>query len=123
MYWSMSFVTRVALLGLYTLGDFQTITDKKGYVNLVISFGAPRPARVTTENGFNWIDASQLPLVPLYLFYRNNQASQEFPYTAKNIPEGQIVPPEVMGEYYPCGKYVNPLYFNPCCWDGNDKYD
>ena len=118
-YWSMSFVTRVALLGLYTLGDFQTIIDKRGYVNLVISFGARRPSRVTTENGFTWIDASQFPLVPLYLFYRNNQISQGFPYTAKNIPEGQIVPPEVMGEYYPCAKYVNPLYFKSCGCDSD----
>lgn len=120
-YWSMSFVSRVGLFGLYTLGDFQTVIDKNGYVNLVISFGAPRPSCVTTENGFNWIDASNLPLVPLTLFYRNNQVSQGFPYTAKNVPEGQIVPPEVMGEYYPCGKYVNPIYFNSCCYHCNDK--
>lgn len=111
-YWSMSFVSRVGLLGLYTLGDFQTVIDNHGYVNLVISFGAPRPACVTTENGFNWIDASSLPFIPLTLFYRNNQVSQDFAFTAKNVPEGQIVPPEVMGEYYPCGKYVDPLYFN-----------
>lgn len=120
-YWSMSFITRVGLLGLYTLSDFQTIVDKKGYVNLVISFGASRPSYVTPENGFNWIDASNLPLVPLTLFYRNNQVSQGFPYSAKNIPEGEIVPPEVMGKYYPCGKYVDPLYFNSCCLDYNDK--
>ncbi|WMJ80649.1 hypothetical protein RBU49_17890 [Clostridium sp. MB40-C1] len=120
-YWSMSFITRVGLLGLYTLSDFQTVIDKKGYVNLVISFGASRPPCVTTRNGFTWIDASKLPLVPLNLFYRNNQVSQGFPYTAKNVPEGQIVPPEVMGEYYPCGKYVTPLYFNSCCYNCNDK--
>jgi hypothetical protein len=122
-YWSMSFITRIGLLGLYTLGDFQAVIDKKGYVNLVISFGASRPSCVTTENGFTWIDASDLPLVPLTLFYRNNQVSQRFLYTAKNVPEGQIVPPEVMGEYYPCGKYVNPLYFNSCCYDCSDKHD
>lgn len=122
-YWSMSFITQVGLLSLYTLSDFQTVTDKNGYVNLVISFGAPRPSCVTTENGFNWIDASKLPLVPLTLFYRNNQVSQSFPYTAKNVPEGQIVPPEVMGEYYPCGKYVTPLYFDPCCYHDKNKYD
>lgn len=122
-YWSMSFITRVGLLGLYSLSDFQTIIDRKGYVNLVISFGAPRPSTVTPENGFSWIDASKLPLVPLTLFYRNNQVSQGFPYTAKNVPEGQIVPPEVMGEYYPCGTYVNPLYFNSCYYDFNDKHD
>lgn len=120
-YWSMSFVTRVGLLGLYTLSDFQTVIDKNGYVNLVISFGAHRPSCVTTKNGFNWVDASNLPLVPLALFYRNNQVSQDFPYTAKDVPEGEIVPPEVMGEYYPCGKYVYPLYFNSCCYDFNDK--
>jgi hypothetical protein len=122
-YWSMSIITRVGLLGLYTIGDFQTVIDKKGYVNLVISFGAPRPSRVTTENGFTWVDSSNLPLVPLTLFYRNNQVSQGFPYTAKSIPEGQVVPPEVMGEYYPCGKYVNTLYFNSCCYDCNDDHD
>ncbi|SHJ82827.1 hypothetical protein SAMN02745163_02636 [Clostridium cavendishii DSM 21758] len=122
-YWSMSFITKVGLLGLYTLSDFQTVTDKNGYVNLVISFGAPRPSCVTTENGFNWIDASELPLVPLTLFYRNNQVSQSFPYTAKNVPEGQIVPPEVMGEYYPCGKYVAPFYFDPCYCHYNDGHD
>lgn len=121
-YWSMSFITRVGLLALYTLSDFQTIIYRKGYVNLVMSFGAPRPSTVTPENGFSWIGASKLPLVPLTLFYRNNQVSQGFPYTAKNVPEGQIVPPEVMGEYYPCDKYVNPLYFNSCYYDFNDKH-
>lgn len=120
-YWSMSFVTQVGLFGLYTLSDYQTVTDKKGYVNLVISFGAQRPPCVTTENGFNWIDASNLPLVPLILFYRNNQVSQNSPYSAKNVPEGQIVPPEIMKEYYPCGKYVNPIYFDSCSCDCNEK--
>lgn len=120
-YWSMSFITRVGLLGLYTLGDFQTVIDKNGYVNLVISFGAQRPSCVTTENGFNWVDASNLPLVPLTLFYRNNHVSQTFPYTAKNVPEGQIVPPNVMGKYYPCGNYVNPIYFDSCCYTCSSK--
>lgn len=118
-YWSMPFVSIVGLLWLYTLSDIQAIIDKNCYVNPVISFGAPRPACVTTD----WIDASNLPLVPLTLLYRNNQISPNFPYTAKEIPEGQIVPPEVMGEYYPCGKYVNPLYFNLCCYDCSDKHD
>jgi len=120
-YWSMSFITQVGLLSLYTISDFQTVMDKNGYVNLVISFGASRPSCVTTENGFNWIDASKLPLVPLTLFYRNNQVSQGFHYTAKNVPEGQIVPPKVMGEYYPCGKYVDPIYFNSCYHNCNNK--
>jgi hypothetical protein len=122
-YWSMSFVTRVALLGLYTLSDFQAVIDKKGYVNLVISFGAQRPSCVTTENGFTWVDASNLPLVPLTLFYRNNQVSPGFPFSAKDVPLGQVVQPEVMGEYYPCGNYVNPIYFNSCCHDCSDKHD
>ncbi|WHY91655.1 hypothetical protein QNK12_29330 [Neobacillus cucumis] len=119
-YWSMSFITPGGLLGLYTISDFQTIFDKKGYVNLVISFGAPRPSSVTTENGFTWVDASHLPLVPLFLFYRNNQVSQSFPYTAKDVPAGETVPPNVMGKYYPCGNYVNSTYFNSCCWDQDD---
>ncbi|RUL49326.1 hypothetical protein [Lysinibacillus antri] len=110
-YWSMSFVSPVGLLGLYTLSDFETVIDKNGYVNLVISFGAPRPSCVTTESGFNWIDASNLPLIPLQLFYRNKIVSDDFPYSAKDVPEGDIVSPEVMGEYYPCGKYVDPIYF------------
>lgn len=110
-YWSMSFVSPVGLLGLYTLADFETVIDKNGYVNLIISFGAPRPFCVTTENGFNWIDASHLPLIPLQLFYRNKIVSQEFPYSANNIPAGDIIQPEVMGEYYPCGKYITPDYF------------
>ncbi|PFN96366.1 hypothetical protein COJ85_24555 [Bacillus sp. AFS076308] len=58
----------------------------------------------TTEKGFSWIDASQFPLLPLQLIYRNNHVSQDFPYTAKGIPVGDIVPTEVMGKYYPCGK-------------------
>ncbi|WP_051280348.1 hypothetical protein [Anaerovorax odorimutans] len=110
-YWSMSFVSPVGLLGLYTLADFETVIDKNAYVNLIISFGASRPSCVTTENGFTWIDASHLPLIPLKLFYRNKIVSQDFPYSANNIPAGDIVPPEVMGEYYPCGKYITPTYF------------
>jgi len=122
-YWSMMFVSRAGLLGLYTLGDFQTVIDKKGYVNLVISFGAQRPSCVTTENGFNWLDLSHLPIVPLYIFYRNNQVAEDFPYSARNVPLGQIVPPEVMGKYYPCGKYVDPFYFKSCGCDCDDKLD
>ncbi len=38
--------------------------------NLVISFGAARPAFVTTEKGYTWVDASHLPLIPFSLFYR-----------------------------------------------------
>lgn len=106
-YWSMSFVSPVGLIGLFTLSDFETVIDRNGYVNLVVSFGAPRPSNVTTENGFNWIDASHLPLIPLQLFYRNKIVSEDFPYSAKNLQPGHIVTPEVMGEYYPCGKYVD----------------
>lgn len=111
-YWSMTFVTPVQVIGLYTLGDFQAILDNRGYVNLVISFGAPRPSSVTADNGFTWVDVSRLPMVPLFLDYRNNQISEYFHYTAKGLPPGEIVPPEVMGKYYPCGKYVNPMYFD-----------
>lgn len=110
-YWSMSFVSPVVLLGLYTLADFETVIDENGYVNLVISFGAPRPSFVTTENGFNWIDASSLPLIPLQLFYRNKIVSESFPYSAKNVQPGQIVTPKVMGEYYPCARYVDPGFW------------
>lgn len=111
-YWSMSFISPVGLLGLYTLADFETVVDKNGYVNLVISFGAPRPPCVNTKNGFNWIDASHLPLIPLRLFYRNKIVSDDFPYSAKDVSENTIVSPKIMGEYYPCGRYVNPAYFN-----------
>ncbi|WLR51881.1 hypothetical protein LC040_02935 [Bacillus tianshenii] len=116
-YWSMSFITPIGLLGFYTISDYQTIIDEKGYVNLVISFGAPRPSCVTPENGFTWVDASQLPYVPLFLLYRNNQISPNFPYTAEDIPKNVIVTPQDMGKYYPCGKYVKPNYFNSCCDD------
>jgi hypothetical protein len=111
-YWSMSFISPINLMGLYTISDYQTIIDKKGYVNLVISFGASRPSSVTSENGFTWVDASQLPLVPLFLFYRNNQISQNFlQHTAANVPTNEIVTPQDMGEYYPSGKYVDTMYF------------
>jgi len=110
-YWSMSFVSPVGLVGLYSLADFETVIDKNGYVNLVISFGTPRPSFVTTKNGYNWIDASHLPLIPLQLFYRNKIVSEDFPYTAKGLQPGHIVSPEIMGEYYPCGKYVDPDNF------------
>lgn len=111
-YWSMSFISPINLMGLYTISDYQTIIDKEGYVNLVISFGAPRPSSVTSENGFTWVDASQLPFIPLFLFYRNNQISQKFlPYTATDVPTNEIVTPQAMGEYYPLGKYVDPMYF------------
>ena len=100
---------------------------ENGYANLVISFGAPRPSCVTTENGFTWIDVSDLPRDPLFLDNRNNQISEDFPYTAKGLPAGEIVPLEVMGKYYPCGKYVNPMYFDcvdkSCCDDNDDDDD
>lgn len=96
-YWSMSFITPINLMGLYTISDYQTIIDKKGYVKLVISFGAPRPSSVTAKNGFTWVDASQLPLVPLFLFYRNNQISHNFlHHTATNVPTNEIVTPQDM---------------------------
>ncbi|MDE5414255.1 hypothetical protein [Alkalihalobacterium chitinilyticum] len=111
-YWSMSFITPIGLAGLYTISDYQTIIDKSGYVNLVISFGASRPSSVTPENGFTWIDASQLPLVPLFLFYRNNQISENFlHHTAADVPTNEIVTPQDMGNYYPFGKYVDTMFF------------
>lgn len=111
-YWSMNFVTPVGMLGLYTISDYQTIIDNEGYVNLVISFGAPRPSSVTSENGYTWIDASQLPLVPLFLIYRNNQISENFiHYTAADIRPGEVVTPQDMGEYYPSSIYVDPMDF------------
>lgn len=122
-YWSMSFVTPIGLLAFYTISDYQTIIDKMGYVNLVISFGAPRPSGVTPENGFTWVGASHLPLVPLFLIYRNNQISPNFPYTAKNVLKNEIVSPQEMGEYYPCGKYVNPIYFYSCYDNDSMKND
>lgn len=122
-YWSMSFVTPIGLLAFYTISDYQTIIDKMGYVNLVISFGAPRPSGVTPENGFTWVDASHLPLVPLFLIYRNNQISPNFPYTAKNVLKNEIVSPQEMGEYYPCGKYVNSVYFYSCYDNDSMKND
>jgi hypothetical protein len=122
-YWSMSFVTPIGLLAFYTISDYQTIIDKMGYVNLVISFGAPRPSGITPENVFTWVDASHLPLVPLILLYRNNQISPNFPYTAKNVLKNEIVSPQEMGEYYPCGKYVNSRYFYSCYDNASMKND
>jgi hypothetical protein len=111
-YWSMNFITPVGMLGLYTLSDYQTIIDQEGYVNLVISFGAQRPSSVTSENGFTWVDASQLPLVPLFLMYRNNQISQNFLHqTAAEVPPGEMVTAEDMGEYYLAGQYLDPIDF------------
>ncbi|PAM94756.1 hypothetical protein B4N84_11015, partial [Flavobacterium sp. IR1] len=75
-------------------------------------FGASRPSSVTSENGYTWIDASQLPLVPLFLIYRNNQISENFiHYTAADIRPGEVVTPQDMGEYYPSGIYVDPMDF------------
>ena len=113
-YWSFMFTTRIGYLGLYTISDFQTHIDKYGYVNLVISFGAERPKSVTADNGYTWVNVSHLPLISFSLIYRNTLISPNFPFVPRNVPEGEIVPPEVMGEYYPCGIYVDPSYFDVC---------
>lgn len=120
-YWSMMAASHIGFLGLYTLGDFQMIVDDDGYVNLVIGFGAERPANVTAENGFTWADLSNLPMIPIVIIYRNTLISPSFPFSAKDVPMNQVVSPEVMGDYYPCGKYVEPLYFSPCSYEADQE--
>lgn len=63
------------------------------------------------------------PLVSLFLLYRNNQVSPNLPYTAKNVPINEIVSPQEMGEYYPCGKYINSVFFYSCYNNGSMKND
>lgn len=65
------------------------------------------------RNGFTRVDLSQSPLIPFQIIYRNTLISQFFPFTAKDVPAGHVVPPQVMGEYYPCGRYINPI--EVCC--------
>jgi hypothetical protein len=109
-YWSVTFFAKHGDFGFKTIGDYQTVIDKNGFVNMVVSLGVPRPHFVTAENGFTWVDLADLPLLDYYILYRNVLVSPGFKYTAKTVCEGKEVPPEIMGAYYPCGKYVEPGY-------------
>ncbi len=104
-YWSFAFFAIHGAFGLKTISDYQTVVDQDGYVNLIVGFGAPRPSFVTPDNGFTWVDLSELPPVPISIIYRNILISSSFKYSAKDVPVDTLVPPRLLGEYYPCGNY------------------
>ncbi|RAP28408.1 hypothetical protein C2W64_04842 [Brevibacillus laterosporus] len=102
-YWSMSFVSTVGTATICTLADYQTVLDQQGCANLIVGFGAPRPAFATPERGYTWVDLGNQPVKGV--IYRNMVVSACFPCTAANVPFGQQVTMQ-MGEYLPVGQYI-----------------
>lgn len=102
-YWSMSFCSRRGGSNLYTISDYQAITGEDGYINLAVSFGVPRPAHMTPENGYTWVDLKNKSVS--VLLYRNMAVSPDFPYTAAKEPGG-ITITDQLGEHLPVGKYI-----------------
>jgi hypothetical protein len=105
--WSMTFTAADSGSALKTISDFETIVDQFGYVSLVVGFGAKRPVFVTPQNGYTWVNLSGQPHVQVSIVYQNTLISPSFHFTAKDVPVECPVPPWIMGEYYPCGNYVN----------------
>lgn len=106
-YWSMTFATRMTK-SVFTLADCQASMGRDGYVNLVVGFGAPRPARATAENGYTWVDLKDEPVTTLV--YRNLMPSSGFKNSAAAVPPGQLVGDQ-MGEFLPVGRYFTPEQF------------
>jgi len=103
-YWSLSFASSWGFT-LWTLADAEAVIGPDGYVNLVIGFGAPRPAKANSENGYTWVDLKGKPVS--ILVYRNMVPSPDFPFLAGAVPAGEAVTDQ-LGEYLPQGRLIAP---------------
>lgn len=75
-----------------------------GYVTVVISDAADRPANVTPENGFNWIPWGAYP--DSVVLYRQMLPRTDFAEAIELQPYGGNLE-EGMGEYFPRGTYCD----------------
>lgn len=100
-YFSMSIGRLMGMKGVLTVSDYNFII-KNGYIKLVIGFGAPKPSYITEENGFTYIELKDKPAN--IILYRNTLFGG-FPFVAKDIKEGEVVPEEALEKYYPVARY------------------
>ena len=106
-YWSMCFAPK-STMTKFTLADAEAVINPDGFVNLVVGFGAERPAKVTPENGYTWVDLKGMNI--RFILYRNMVVSPEFKYVARDVPAGEPVTDQI-GDYLPRTQWLSPENF------------
>ncbi|PWU06916.1 MAG: hypothetical protein C5B51_11235 [Terriglobia bacterium] len=103
-YWSLSFQQGESVVD--TISDTQLTRDANGYVTLIVGVGAAKPAQVTTQNGYTWLDLSKsaglLTIDRIQL--RSILASSSFQCSARNVPYRS-------SEYNSAGGYMGEYGF------------
>lgn len=102
-YWSMCFAPATTMT-VFTLADVDAVISQDGFVNLVVGFGAEKPAKVKPENGYTWVDLKGKNI--RFLLYRNMVVSPEFKFSARDVPAGELVIDQI-GDYLPRAKWVS----------------
>lgn len=87
------------------VADETSVIGADGYVTIVVSDAADRPANVTPENGFNWLPWGAYP--DMVVIYRQMLPRADFDEAIEKQPYGGDLR-EGMGEYFPESAYCDP---------------
>ncbi len=96
---------------LASLGDFEIVRDPDGYASVIVGFGAERPASVTPENFYTYVDLStsegfqNLALLGLRMLARSDAFSCSPDAVHPLTSEGNSLG-GTMGEYAPLIDFV-----------------
>ena len=114
-YWSFcqnSLSTRVSSCA----ADSDTVVGKDGYLTLVISDPAQRPANAVRAKGVTWIPWGGTDEKGLIL-YRHMVPASSFPFAVQRVDQGED-PAAVMKAYYPSARYCTKAAFEAGGWNG-----
>lgn len=84
--------------------DEEAVIGADGYVTVVVSDVADRPANITPENGFNWVPWGAYP--DMVVIYRQMLPKPDFAEAIEYQPYGGDLR-QGMGEYFPVGSYCD----------------
>lgn len=96
--------------------DYQTAVDRQGYLTIVVSDPAQRPANATARNGVTWIPWGAADPAGI-LIYRNMVPAAGFTHSVQAVKKGDD-PKAVMGDYYPTARYCTKAGFERRGWRG-----
>ena len=96
--------------------DADTAVGEDGYVTIVVSDPAQRPANATRAKGVTWIPWGAADEKGL-LLYRHMVPAASFPYAVQRVDQGED-PVAVMEDYYPSARYCSKAAFEHGGWNG-----
>lgn len=96
--------------------DYQTAVDRQGYLTIVVSDPAQRPANAVARNGVTWIPWGAADPAGI-LIYRNMVPAAGFTHSVQAVKKGDD-PLAVMGAYYPTARYCTKSGFEQHGWRG-----